>query len=412
MKIIGKRKRVYIGMSQNSDSSEAGKETAEMAASQLAGDEEAAWALAFCGGRHDGESVIRGLRSRLGEVEIVGGSAVGTITSSSIGYGGYECVVALFPTSIPMPLVVVGHDMERGEADVGLELGEKLRDIADEGATVLLFYDSIRSFSPPKLYVGSRLLDGIYKGLSGKRINLVGAGILSDFQLSGSFIFDGKQSVKHAAAAVVFPPSFISCTTIMHGCIPVSSFLEITRIDGPVIYELNGRPATEVIKEITELDHAAIARGSLSLGITFGEKHGDLYGPYDESAYVNRIVVDSDSKEGTVTLFGAGFRPGTKVQIMTRDNRMMMESVRERTRKLLESFRRADPIFALYIDCAGRTSAFSGSETEEAEALQSELRKEVPFLGFYSGAEIATLFGRSCQFNWTGVLTLFALEDN
>ena len=79
-------------------------------------------------------------------------------------------------------------------------------------------------------------------------------------------------------------------------------------------------------------------------------------------------------------------------------------------------------MFALYIDCAGRTSAFSGADVEEAAILQyrqsaradleqAELGPETPLLGFYSGVEIAPLLGRSRPLDWTGVLTLFTLEE-
>jgi small ligand-binding sensory domain FIST len=89
---------------------------------------------------------------------------------------------------------------------------------------------------------------------------------------------------------------------------------------------------------------------------------------------------------------------------------LMLDSVGQRTRDLLASVRHKRPIFALYIDCAGRTSAFSGAEIEEAAILQAELGLEIPLLGFYSGVEIAPLLGRSRPLDWTGVLTLFTLE--
>ena len=196
----------------------------------------------------------------------------------------------------------------------------------------------------------------------------------------------------------------------MHGCIPVSSFLEITKIDGPVVYELDGRPATEVLREILSTKQGSSLTENLSLVVTLGEKHGDPYDPYDESAYVNRLIISTNPTDGSVTLFEADFKVGTKVQIMSRDNQLMVESARKRTGELKKSLGGLKPAFALYIDCAGRTSAFSGSEVEEASVLQAELGREIPLLGFYSGVEIAPLMGKSRPLDWTGVLTLFTWE--
>jgi small ligand-binding sensory domain FIST len=98
------------------------------------------------------------------------------------------------------------------------------------------------------------------------------------------------------------------------------------------------------------------------------------------------------------------------VQIMSRNNQLMIDSVRQQTRRLLASVNQARPLFALYIDCAGRSSAFSGAEEEEAAILQAELGPDIPLLGFYSGVEVAPLLGQSRPLDWTGVLTLLTLR--
>jgi hypothetical protein len=402
---------IGIGMSQKTDSTQTAQEAARMAMDNLPNNDSVAWALVFSGGKHNQDAIIDGVRSQLGEVEIVGGTAVGSITNSSIGYTGYELALAVFTSSIPKPTMLAEGGLDKGEAQVGKQLGTRLRDVTSDGDTVLLFYDSVRSAPPPVLNVGSRLMDGLYEGLAGKHLNMVGAGTIGDFQITESHVFDGYQSVKNTAVAVALPSLLKSKTIIMHGCIPVSSFLEITRIDGPIIYELDGRAALTVLQELLGIDQGAALSEELSLVVTLGAKHGDPYAPYDESAYVNRLIISTNPADGSVTLFEADFQVGTKVQIMSRDNQLMVKSVRKRTGELLKSLGRSKPAFAFYIDCAGRTNAFSGSEIEEASVLQTELGREIPLLGFYSGVEIAPLMGKSRPLDWTGVLTLFAMEN-
>jgi hypothetical protein len=235
---------------------------------------------------------------------------------------------------------------------------------------------------------------------------------MGDFQFTESYIFDGSQAVKHAGVAIVLPAVLQSHTTIMHGCIPVSPFLEITKIDGAVVYELDGRPALEVLMGMLDDESGSPVRENLHLLVTLGQKHGDPYAPYDEAAYVNRLIFDSNLEDGSVTLFEADFQEGTRVQIMSRDNELMVKSAHKRARKLITSLGQKSPIFALYIDCAGRTSGFSGAEVEEASIVQAQLGYETPLLGFYSGVEIAPLLDRSRPLDWTAVLTLFTLEEN
>lgn len=363
------------------------------------------------GGKQDPHAVLQGLRSQIGDVEIVGGSSVGTITNRSIGYTGFECAVAVFTSAIPKPINVAIGGLNENETQAGRQLGTRLREIANEGDTVLLFYDSVRSAPPPILNVGSRLVDGIYAGLAGKQLNIIGAGMIGDFQMTDSFVFDGHQTVKHTAVAAVFPGVFSSHTSIIHGCVPLSSFLEITKIDGPVIYEIDHRPALALIQEMIGEDQSPADGYNLSLCVTLGEKYGDPYAPYDESNYVNRLIISSDPDEGSVTLFEADFQAGTKIQLMTRNNQMMLASVRIRARELLDTLGSLTPIWGFYIDCAGRSSAFSGADIEEASVLQDELGEKIPLLGFYSGVELAPLIGRTRPLDWTGVLTLFTLEN-
>ncbi len=42
-------------------------------------------------------------------------------------------------------------------------------------------------------------------------------------------------------------------TEILHGCRPVSAFMEITRIEGATVYELDGEPALKVIERMLGL---------------------------------------------------------------------------------------------------------------------------------------------------------------
>lgn len=404
------KRLIPIGMSQQTDSAEAGKQAAQQALNQLVPGETIGWVLAFCGGRHDSEAMLQGLRSKLGQTEIVGGVAIGTLTTTHLSYSGYECAIAIFPRSLPQPSIVLSDDLSQGEFEAGQQLGRRLSRVAGPDSTVLLFYDSLRSGPPPVLYVGSRLIEGIYQGLGGKSLQLVGAGMLGDFNFEKSYIFDGCQGVKHSAVAVVLPPIFKSQITIMHGCLPASAFLEVTRVEGAVIYELDGRPALTVLAEMLGQEPGSSVKDNLSLTVTLGQKHGDLYAPYDESAYVNRLIIGANPTEGSIILFEADFRAGDMVQVMARDNQLMLDSVRQQTRRLVASLNNRKPVFAFYIDCAGRSSAFSGADIEEASILQAELGLDIPLLGFYSGVEIAPLLGQSRPLDWTGVLTLLTLE--
>jgi len=402
---------ISIGFEKGYDAFSVGRTAAGLALEGLAPGAVPRWALVFSGGRHDPEPLLEGLRSRLGTVPVLGGSGVGIITNDFLGYSGFETVVAVFDDSLPEPGILSAGNLDQGEREAGYELGRKIREASRDGDAAVLLYDSVRHFPPPVLNVGSCLMEGIRDGMKERDVTLLGAGLVGDLQMSRSYVFDGRRVVKNTAAAVILPSRISSRSVIMHGCVPASSFMEITRIRGPVVYELDGRPALDVLCERMGIRADTGLCEDLPLVATLGQKHGDPFAPYDESRYVNRLIVTVNREDRSVTLFEADFQPGTQVQIMARDNRLMLESVRRGTRKLLDSLGSSSPVWALYIDCAGRTSAFSGSQMEEASLLQEELGSRVPLVGFYSGVEVAPLLGVSRPLDWTGVLTVFCVEE-
>jgi len=398
---------VGIGHGVGADAAAVGRETAKMAVSGLSDGSRPGWAIAFCGGRLDGRRVLAAMRGVWGDIPVVGGAAIGTITRRAVGYSGFECATALFPASAGAPEIVVDRGLNAGEEAAGERLGAKIRAAAHPGATVVLFYDSIRSAPPPVLHTGSRLVEGIYRGLGDHDVRLFGGGTVSDFRLTESHVFDGNDQALHAAVAVVLPPSITSRTTILHGCVPTGSFMEITRIDGAIVYELDGRPAFEALERAVGAPIDARRAKEMFLRVTLGEKHGDPFAPFDEAAYVNRLIVSADPDAGSLTLFEADFRVGSRVQFMARDNDLMFDSVRRRTAALMDEVAPEACVLGLYIDCAGRTGLTSATETEEAELVLAGVHPDIPVLGFYSGVEIAPLMGRSRPLDWTGVLTVF-----
>lgn len=405
---------IFLGASLHTDSVQAGQHAVRRATARMGTQDSAGWVMAFCGGRHDPEAVLKGLRTHLGPIPVLGGAAVGTITNRRISYGGYECALAVFPETTDKFSILTVSGLDQSETRAGEQLGKQLRESAADNATVILFYDSIQSCPPPVLNVGSRLMDGIYTGLTDKPLKIFGAGLIGDFHLSHSYVFDGRDPVKNMAVALVLPPVWSSHVTIMHGFKPISSFMEITRIDGTVLYELDGRPAYEVLQEMTRQEMTQLTNEPQDVNFTrmvaLGKKLGNPFDPYKESAYINRQIVSTNPENGSISLFEADFQAGVKIQIMSIDHQLVLESVRHQTKALLNGIHNGQGLGALYIDCAGRACAFCGDEVEEASILQEVIGETMPLLGFYSGVELAPCIDRTRPLDWTGVLAVFTME--
>ncbi|MGD8378698.1 MAG: FIST N-terminal domain-containing protein [Gammaproteobacteria bacterium] len=393
---------IGVAMSRLTDAVGAASRAATDAVRELQG-ATPAWALAFSGGHHDPATVFGILREVLGDIPVYGGSCVGAITGRELGYSGSEVIVAAFDRQSGTPRPVRIDGLGTDSLAAGRAMGRALADALPGGGNVLLFYDSVSPGPAGGLAIGSRFMDGIYDILPGEQApTIVGAGLLGDFQLSRSHLFDGRGPARDCALALVLPDEWRLTPVVMHGCRPVSSFIEVTRVDGARILELDHRPATDVLCERLGLDPQGADPVALAFSILLGRKQGDPFAPFREDRYVNRLIIATDFEAGWVQLFEADLQPGDQVQIMARDPDLMFDSVNSGVSELLA---RGDTsgMLGLYFDCAGRAGVSAGTESDEAKVVQQTVGGRVPLLGVYVGRELAPFLGRTRPLDWTGV---------
>ena len=327
---------------------------------------------------------------------------------SQFGYSGMELAVLAITDLELVPAVFSEPDLRPGEYEASKKLGKKVAANIGPGDTVVLFFDSVAAASPPRLHHATPIVRGFHDGCGALRPKLIGGGTLTDLNFAGGWVYDGSTVRHHAVVALAWPPSVTVETFVMHGCVPASSFLTITRMEGAEVFELDGQPALQVLEQQfgVSFTHGNESK-ALTLLATLGQKQGDLYAPYDENAYVNRLLLTCDAKAGSVTLFEPDFQEGAKVQIMGRDPGFMLESVRKGVAAANRVIERGDSLVSIYVNCAGRASVLSGSPEEETAVLTQGLNANIPLIGFYSGVEIAPFDNALPRaLDWTGLLAV------
>jgi small ligand-binding sensory domain FIST len=133
-----------------------------------------------------------------------------------------------------------------------------------------------------------------------------------------------------------------------------------------------------------------------------------------ENKYVNRLITGILPDGSGIGIFEPDLKEGMEIQFMFRDGHLMIESARNNSEQLLSRINEEgkSPVFGLYINCAGRTAELSDTETEEAAEIQNIMNKlSVPLFGFYSGVEVAPIYGQNRGLDWTGVLMVLAKDS-
>jgi small ligand-binding sensory domain FIST len=407
--------RTGIGYGNQQDAFDLGRGVARSAL-ENAGIERADVLLAFGHGHLDLPRFYDGLRSVVGDsTPIVGGSSLGVITPDALSYRGHPAAAAAIQSERVRFAVSACGGLERDEATASAGMVNGLRFSHDDQA-LLLLYDSVRVPAgpghPPVLNSSAPLLAGVQRRLPAG-VPVVGAGLVGSYGLETTVQFCGWQAARHHVVGCLLSGCVHAYYTVMHGCIPLDGvYRTITRMQGDVVYELDGRPVVETINELyggTEWQNERPVVCNLTIGVNHGPRHG----PPSEHGYVNRLITGVTPDGTGIGMFEADLCEGQDIQFMVRDNRTMIKSVNDNVGALLDRAQteRRRPVFALYISCAGRTAEYSATEEEEGAVVQRAVAAaKVPLLGFYSGVEIAPMLGRSRGLDWTGVLLILA-ED-
>ena len=368
----------------------------------------ASWALVFSGGHHSGGVVLEAVHALLGPIPIYGGSTVGTIGSSEASYSHFEIQITLFPAAL-LPVASATASLRAGEREAGRQVARTLDVHVGSDACVLAFYDSIKLTPPPQLYAGAAVLNGFYEVMGDRPFTLSGGGMVGDLQMANSYVFTGSAVEQHCINAIVLPQSVRGHTTVMHGCTPISMPMQITKVERNLIFEIDGRPALDVVNEITHTGTSQEDLKKICLGVSIGMNYGDRWAAYDESNYVNRLLIAADPESKALVIFDDDFEEGSTIEIMSRDNVAMVESARAGGREASLYGNQEEVVFSLYINCAGRTRAWCGHHEEEADVLRQAFETKAPLAGCYCGVEFTPVLGRSRAVDWNGVLTQFIL---
>ena len=175
----------------------------------------------------------------------------------------------------------------------------------------------------------------------------------------------------------------------------------ITRSQGNVLYELDGRSALGLYKQYLGKHADALPATGLLFPLSLRTKSG-------ETAVV-RTILSIDESEQSLT-FAGDVPEGAYARLMKANFDRLIDGATGAARTCYETIGSAAPKLALLISCVGRKLVLKQRIEEEVEGVRDVLGESTALTGFYSYGEISPFTpGAKCELhNQTMTITTFS----
>jgi hypothetical protein len=248
---------------------------------------------------------------------------------------------------------------------------------------------------------GSDLSRGLASGVA-EGVSITGglSGDGTDFAETW-VIADDAAGPKRLAAVGLYGDDLRVGYASMGGWGPFGPLRTITRAEGNVLYELDGRSALDLYKTYLG-DHADQLPGSaLLFPIVVTEPHG--------GQGVVRTVLSVDEQQKSMT-FAGDIPHGGTAQLMKTNVDDLVDGATAAAEASLSGLGDARPDLALLVSCVGRKLVMKQRIEEEVEAIRDVFGTGTKIAGFYSYGELCPFEqGGECRLhNQTMTITAFA----
>lgn len=351
--------------------------------------------VVFSSERHDLDRLIASVNRTAGDVPLIGCSTAGEIATS----GPADAGVVVFALGGPGFQVQTNASMRVRSRlrDAGVELAQAMDiDPPDAHRVLLMLTDALAGDQ-------QEILRGVYSVI-GASVPLVGGCAGDDLQMTATYQFHNTAVLTDAVVVAHISSDAPMGIGVRHGWVPVGDPMFVTRSQGNIVYELDGKPALDVYLErldapdIAASDGAAFTRFALNhpLGLTHrgSEPHARFIG---EADYAQRAL-------GCI----AAVTEGSSVWVMEGDHDSVLKATTEACNDAIRGLDGNEPIGALAFDCIARRSVLGDQGIVDEIAHLAGCLHGAPVAGFYTYGEIARTRGVGGFHNETLVVLALA----
>jgi hypothetical protein len=388
-----------VGMSRHHNPNVAGREAAEQAL-EKAGVSKPDFVFMFASIGYDQRSLLRAIRETTGGAPLSGCSAEGTINGDNADESNFSVVV----TAISSEELQWTNGLATGLSADSRAVGQRVaQDLLPH-----LSADTIGLFVFPDGLAEN--LDNFFAGLEGNLssdqfLPLWGGGAGNNFSWGEpTYQYCDDEVVSDGVSYALLSGKARASWAISHSLISIGGERIVTRSQGNVIYEIDGKPVVEVLKEYLPeqalTDERDWMRYAVSLALCFKAPSYIK----DEECVV-RGVPQLNLADGSVTV-QTEVQEGTSVWFSSRDKEKLAAGFDRMAAQIKHQLGGAQPKLVLQFECAtrGRMMFRDQEKLQFLRQFRQSVDPDVPWAGFYTWGEIGTVEEHNDRHLYTSVV--------
>jgi hypothetical protein len=373
-----------VGMSYHHNPNLAGGEAAHQALKK-AGVEKPDFVFMFASIGYDQRSLLHAVREATGGAPLSGCSAEGTINGDEADESGFSVVV----TAISSDELQWTNGLARGLGDdaraVGLQVAQDLLPyLSADTIGLFVFPDGLITLTLENFFAG------LEENLSTVRfLPLWGGGAGNNLDTGGpTYQYCDDEVISGGISYALLSGKAQAALAISHGLVPIGGERRVTRSKGNVIYEIDGKPAIEVLKEYLPeqalIEDRDWMRYAISLALCF---RAPSYMKDEE--YVVLGVPAVRMADGSI-IVQREIQEGTSVWFSSRDKDKMITGIDRMSAQIKEQLGGEKPNLVFQFECLtrGKTMLREQEKLQILKRFRQSLDPDVPWAGFYTIGEI------------------------
>ena len=381
-----------VGTSRHHNPNIAGRDAAQQAL-QKAGVDRPDFVFMFASIGYDQRSLLRAVRETTGSASLSGCSVEGTIGGDNTDESNFSVVV----TAISSEELQWHNGIVTGLSSDSHTVGQRvaqdlLPNLSPSTVGLFVFPDGMSAIFDTFFTANfDNFLAGLEGNLPSDRfLPLWGGGAGNNFNAgTPTYQYCDDEVVSDGVAYALLSGKAQASWAISHSLIPIGGERKVTRGQGNVIYEIDSKPAVEVLKEYLP-EQAPLAEDedwlpySVSLALCF---RAPSY--IKDEEYVVRGVPAVKTADGSITV-QTEVSEGTSIWFSSRDKQKVATGLDRMAAQIKEQLRGEKPKLVFQFDCAtrGKMMFRDQEKLQLLKRFRQSVGPEVPWAGFYAFGEI------------------------